>query len=1488
VTEAQPITRAPTPPNGILSRMLDRLFAAITSGPSLNCRPHASRQRLDLTQLGKLGDVGGAEVLARLLGPGMETKLVARVPQPPASAAGRLTAPVDAGGQGEPVENAPAPDEGAKSAAQRAWADQQSLLTKLRIIAEEARTYEDDTGVSVLAIGFPLLSVPAGTGGTGGRRGQTRRVLAPIAFIPVTLTTRTGASPSIEISCRKEDIDRVSPNEALLAWIAQQTGKAEPELFGDEEGADPWREICGLVAHVAGAFGLPLAPPFDGPAAPESLALVPAPRAEDETGAAIVPAAVLGLFPVANQGLLRDTQAMLDGERHAGPVESFLRADAALTAPRPDEPEPAAEEGRAKRARVYAEERLVAPADPCQGRAVAMAREAAALVVHGPPGTGKSQTITNIIGDSLARGERVLFVCDKRTALDVVYNRLEHLGLSSLCALIHDPQRDQRDLYMAIREQLEGLSEAKLHPRAQGSLAKADEELQQLHAELTRHHERLALAPGESGRSFHELVGEWLAIPEGATARLDAGLMGGLSLEIVEGCGMGLTDILRRAQEAAYPTNPWVGAAGIGLDAFLARPMDSVRESLRVDLEAAAVADATCDPEIPPFSVEMELAEQGVARESLAGMLAEVGAEPASVRTRWIGTDGPAIARARRATADAGPARKTMQESSLESELGMIVRERVPTAAEIAGQLGAIEAYLATARAWYGAVMIGRRGAAAKVLRGYGLPLTPEAGERVRVFLTTLRALLAGAALVESFGERPAGGLPDVAELEKLIGSHSRVLDLMGRVHEEPALRGLRGLVVAALAPAADAAGVDALVRGLRASPARAAALARLEAAMASEPLFSSRWVEAQRREFRGGGQACPVLEALRAALPTLEGVLRVGDGLARLPEAVRKAGEALVAASASAEQGIATLRRGALGAEIGRRLATDPELRNTDARRLETVFARVRELEGNKHTLVRDAVLHTWVSRQQARLLVGTGSRLNSAGAEVRRRLTVRGRRAMRLRQVLAMGRGTEGGDPIMDLRPVWMASPETVAQVFPREAIFDVVVFDEASQCRLEEALPVLTRARRVVIAGDPKQLPPTRFFEAAIAASDTDEIETDQQLFEAQQGEVEDLLGAALNLDIESCYLDVHYRSRNADLIAFSNTQFYSSRLQPIPAHPSNRAKTAPITLYRAGGVYDKRVNEVEADEVCRIVAELLKEPKPPSIGIGCFNLAQRDVIAEKLDDLGAADAEFGRRLATARERRGKASFEGLFIKNLENVQGDERDHIIISTTYGPDAKGRFYRRFGPLAMPGGGRRLNVLVTRARERVHLVTSIPAAVYTALPPVPTGQTAGGGWLLFAYLSYAEALEKAYQGPASLGPAPALDDASSEQTEGAVSIRPSRWPSRFAEALAGDLSARAGVGSQVYWGNDGFCVDVALRHPERPDDVTLGVLCDSSRYALADDPVEWDLFRTAVLEGQGWKLSRVWSPAFFRDASGLTDSLLTRAREVAAPTRQA
>lgn len=1661
--------------NGVLAKMLDRLFAAMVNGPSLNCRPHASRQRIDLSQLAKLKDVAPDETLRKLLGPYRQTRTAAKVPAPKRRRNG-ADAGKGANGAGEGVVEL-SPEE---KAALTAWEDQESVFRKLRVIVDDARTYEQDTGVHVLSLGFPLLSLPPNTFKSSARS-LTRRIIAPIAFIPVAVTVKQGAGRSVEIKCRGDGADLVTPNTALFAWLQQQTGKDLTESFPDEAGEVPWTEIRELVALVAKAAGVPM-PTFLDPAKqppkepseekapdepvdpePEHLSLVHAPRGDDESEGCILPAAVLGLYPMSNQGLLRDTQEMAAGELPGGPIASFLRHDALLDAPPPpaapgEPPAPAP-----KRTRTFAQERLIAAADPSQSRAVRLARECQGLVIHGPPGTGKSQTITNIIGDHLSRGQRVLVVCDKRTALDVVIDRLDRLGLRKLCALVYDPQRDRRELYKTIRQQLDGLPDLKTDARAEREVDRLDAELQGLHDELRKYTSALSDKDDRTGLSFHEAVGQWLAASAAQLPEIDEDLLATVTLELLQSHERELNDILDRAIECDYPHNPWRDAWGVTLSDYLARPMAEVREGMTECVGAAHEADATAHESIPPFAPALPLKDQAKARSALAkdlrkllaqvdsrvlnafadlfptmnnrGQIKESGvpieaaaqkvaeaqqsfasaqaspldaelaatasqdppgaadaaeslrvvrqyadayraaasryrfvasaapsARPATI-LHWLLRDPQAVARAKQRLADLEPIAQTIAGSRMDRSLWLQFQRQPFDLTQVVQWLGLMNAYLETASKWYAFLIRGPKKEAAPIAQFFGLALTPATAAQLRDFLTALRARMelktdledgvlpqplppfpTDEDLLATFTEHQAvvnatsGGqvaeagepvapelvaplIPkDAAAAAPLLGGYGLPLDqgpadrlvafLTGLYERLRCVELLRELSIRvetalpeddvlgkAVADAAaalkfvsdavanpsliclqnriapvmrDASLAPALFDGLDRSRARAIGIEKLEASLLGAKLFRPAWLESIDLRLRKGSLEAEAVQALNERLDSLEPVLRVARGLEALPESLRGSADALVAQSAPTEDALNLLRRSALAAEITARLKADPTLHEIDRQRMKTSFERYRTLDAKKREAVRDATLHQWVTRQKDRLLAATGSRLNAAGAELRRRLTIQGEHAMRLRQVIALGSRVEGGDPLFDLCPVWMASPETVAQLFPRQPIFDVVIFDEASQCRLEEGLPVLTRAKRVVIAGDPQQLPPTRFFESAVAESADEEIESDQQLFETRQGEIEDLLAAALNLEIQQSYLDVHYRSRNSDLIQFSNEHFYSSRLQPIPAHPSNRAPFAPITLYRADGTYEKRANEREAEQVCQIVADLLKRSDPPSIGIACFNLPQRDLIVERLDEMAIDDATFARRLAAARAREGSGAPEALFVKNLENVQGDERDHIIISTTYGPDPAGRFYRRFGPVGRPGGGRRLNVLVTRARQEVHLVTSVSATAYRTLPPVPAGQAPSGAWLLFAYLAYAEQLAEAYE-------AAGADAPQAEATEAGppkVVVRPTRSPSAFARALAERLADRRKLGSDVHWGNDGFSIDLALRHPARPDDFTVGVLCDGSRFAQAEDPVEWDVFRTGVLEDQGWTLHRVWTPHFFRDPEGNTRAL--------------
>ena len=1453
--------------NRILTKLLDRLFASLINGPSLNCRPHSSRQRVDLLQLAKLGDKTPEEILAALLGPDREIKITAKVPAVKLPTSSKTLA----------VETAPEEDDEdlapEQRAAQQAYRDQQTVLGKLRTIAEDARTYENDTGAHVLQIGFPLLSLPPGS---SGGFGVTRRILAPLAFISLSMTVKAGPTPTVVLECRNEGADLVVPNQALLSWLQQQSGKEVGELFSDETGEKPWAEIVSIAQRVCDLVQVELPRNFGGEGLPEEFRLAAAPRSDtDEVPRPVViPSAVVGLYPMANQGLLRDMQALVAGEPATGLIQSFVSLGASLE---PTSTTEADAEPIERRTRTFTDERLVSMADPCQARAVRLARTSSGLVIHGPPGTGKSQTIANVIGDHLARGERVLFVCEKRTALDVVLNRLSGMGLGALCGIVHDPQRDQRELYKSIREQLDALTELRTDASADGTLARIDGELQRIHSELTEYHRALMVRPHQDGLSFHELIGRWLS-SSASSADLDPKLLDRADYGLVEDHAQAISDLADRAARVDFPDNPWASAAGSTLEEYLAKPVEELRRAMHEVVAAAGTLDETRDPAIPPLAKDGDFAAVASSRARVAGELeAALGSTDAALRSRWSTADAGRIGQAHQQLSEVIRLSAEL-DTPLDGELRAIVADGVPRVAELAQQTVALQAYIASTKSFLGFLAFGKKSTATKVLAGYGQQLSLEAAVRVEKFLNLLRArLLARNALAQLAPEEALAALPDDEILRRAVQSHEVVLHFLKALHADPHAHDVAPRVQQALG---QGDGAPDLIRGLRATAERVRALEGLSARL-SNGLFHP---GARQKLLAAGfaGQALlPTLKQLHDRFDSLENVLRVRHGMEALPSSLRDAVQHLVKQNVSGEVAVAALRKASDGNEIARRLKTEKLLTLTDGQKLKGSFSRYQQLETQKRQLTRDAILHVWGKRQRERLLALTGSRLNSLGADLRRRLTTRGERAMRLRQVITVGQAIEGGDPLYDLRPVWMASPETVAQLFPRAPLFDVVIFDEASQCKLEEALPVLLRAKRVVIAGDPKQLPPTRFFESAVAASEDEEIETDQQLFESQQGEIEDLLAAALNIEIDECYLDVHYRSRNADLIQFSNSNFYSSRLQAIPGHPSNRTRYAPLTMYKVGGVYEKRANVTEAERVCQIVRDLLKRAEPPSIGIACFNVTQRDLILEKLELLAASDSEFGKAYAEARQRRRCGAFEGLFVKNLENVQGDERDHMIISTTYGPDAKGRFYRRFGPVGSAGGGRRLNVLVTRARDEVHLVTSIPEGIYRNLPPVPAGESPGGAWLLFAYLVYAEQLAEVYEQNHRL-----LEQAQAAH-EPIVNVRPSRFPSNFARQLAHQLYDNHRVGSDVHWGNDGFCVDLALHHPQRAEDVTIGVLCDLNRFEQASDPVEWEVFRTSVLESQGWTFNRIWTPHYFRDARSLIQGVLSDASTSTTATRE-
>lgn len=425
-----------------------------------------------------------------------------------------------------------------------------------------------------------------------------------------------------------------------------------------------------------------------------------------------------------------------------------------------------------------------------------------------------------------------------------------------------------------------------------------------------------------------------------------------------------------------------------------------------------------------------------------------------------------------------------------------------------------------------------------------------------------------------------------------------------------------------------------------------------------------------------------------------------------------------------------------------------------------------------------------------------------------------------------------------VQTLKPCFLVSPLAVSQYLPLELDFDIVVFDEASQVFPEDAIPAIRRGKQVIFAGDQKQLPPSNFFRAH--SQDDDNYNDDDDEPEDTLAGYESILDVAVGLvgaAFTETYLNVHYRSRDESLIRFSNHYFYEDRLLTFPSPTGAKGDSwdGMHDIYLPDGRYDAgatRTNREEAERVVDLVFEHIRtRPAGESLGVVALSRAQADLIDQLIEHRRLEQPDVDLWFADAVN-------EPFFVKNLENVQGDERDRIIISVGYGPTTgSGATPNRFGPLNLTGGERRLNVLVTRAKRRIDLVHSLRAQEITS--------ERAGPRLLKRYLEYAEAPHRALEGQTTVNP-----DAISE--------------SPFEESVAQALLAKGyKIARQV--GVAGYRIDLAI---EREDSggYDLGIECDGWRYHSAPAARDRDWQRQQVLEGLGWRIHRVWSTAWAKN----------------------
>ncbi|MFL1461630.1 DUF3320 domain-containing protein [Roseococcus sp. DSY-14] len=1288
--------------------------------------------------------------------------------------------------------------------------DDASLQAGLTEIFRAARANREEGGANTL-----FLTIGALVWRQKGREAPFR---APILLVPVVLER-----PSIRsgFSLRAHD-DETRLNSTLLEMLRQEFDIRFPTLEmerppEDESGAD--------VAAILDAFRTKVRD-IPGWEVAEDVALTNlsftkylmwkdlADRAEALRGSEVA-------------------QRLMDGPGTGGTAPAFGGEDGETVAP------PSLDEATAG---------LACPleSDSSQLRAVAAAASGRSFVLIGPPGTGKSQTIANIIASTLAQGRTVLFVAEKRAALEVVQRRLRQVGLGEFCLDLFS-SKTSKAAVLAQLDQAQQVREARAEHDWDTALAEAAALREELNGYVRALHQR-----GRNGWTPFRAMGHVLRAEGGAVPELR------LSWPDADAHDAGDYLRLRELVEDAAATLERMGglADAAPLAGVEATEWSPPWQSRVLDgaMAAAAALDA-----LPRLAAEASLAaglrDGGASRPALAALdaLAAVLLDRLAPEAGWaLGDDAAAIAEALREEAT-----RAARHAELRAGLSAKWRPEA-TGLPVAALRGE---WLAAAGKWVVARALAWRGLRKRLAGACDGPVPEDCGPdlgRLAEMAELEAASRAAGAPLSRLGPAWRGFGTDFARLDACIewarALRAAAASCAANPTELLELRaGLRLLVTEGADLLAPSGSIGAaLLRfrdALRAAEAALDALALESGADPRGVLDGSRtdWAGALAAHLRGWPPAAARLKDWTS----WRGIAQRAEA-AGLAPLIRALEDGRVAPADAARVFEANYARWWVGLAV----EASPRLRSFVAARHETRIARFRALDA--HLLALSTRL---VRARLAAGLPGEAEREGHPEYAVLKRELAKRRAHLPLRQLAArMPRA------LRRLTPCLMMSPLSVAQYLPADAEpFDLVVFDEASQIPTWDAVGALGRGRQAVVVGDPKQLPPTRFFERVLPEAEGGEgVETEVQ-------DLESILDECLGAGVPAVELLWHYRSRHESLIAFSNESYYGGRLVTFPSPMTEDA--AVSFRHVAGGVYARagaRTNQVEARavvaEALSVLRATLAGGPERSLGIVTFNAEQQALIENLLDEARRDDPALEPFFAEERA-------EPVLVKNLESVQGEERDVMLFSLTYGPDATGRVAMNFGPLNQAGGERRLNVAVTRAREAL--------VVFASLRPdqIDLARTAATGVAhLKRFLTFAQLGARAF---AVVPSAPGGEVESPFEAAVAERLRAKGWT----------VHAQVGV--------SGFRVDLGVVDPDRPGAYLAGVECDGATYHRGATARDRDRLRQAVLEGLGWHVLRVWSTDWWvnaaREAERLHAALeerLTasreRRREEAAPQAEA
>lgn len=1237
----------------------------------------------------------------------------------------------------------------------------------LKDLARKARLTQEETGANnlYLTLGTMLWD----------ERGKPGR--APLLLVPVKLTGGQGHRPyQIEVDQTRE----VQPNYCLVEKLRVMRGVDLPVLvtpFTDGSGID----VDAVLARLRG----------------DLLANALAEFQVDET-------AHLTLLQFSTLEMWRDLRDSWPTFLQRPVVEHlvetpglpFLDGIAAPVA------EAAAE------ATTY----LPIPADGSQIEAVRWAGAGKSFILEGPPGTGKSQTITNLVAHLLASGRRVLFVAEKQAALDVVKRRLDDVGLGDFSLDLHGRQQTATK----VRDQLGRALEASTSPSPTWDALRSTHRNR---TESLAHYPQLLHEAGPvdvSAWNAHQIVLE-LSETSGVTPvpTPRSVVNGNVALEELYGAAETLGSALSALGQPPASA-PWRLAGPVDPDAL-------DRDRVAVAMAQYWQADAALtDPASRALVAHALTGEQFTAaarwRESTQRGGAHSPQEARQLITgAWI--------------AEAHAALQTVARFRSEN-LGLLAPFR-PSAVML--DLGTLLHRSAAADGkWFG-----KKRARLAIITELGPYLVPGVTLAPGDLGEALRRLSALVARLDQMRQQVAGlaavGAP--ATFNPLDDQHAAA-------HQQQVESWLAAHALAQSFAHDEA--LDRLAPQILESPAgqpgwfidrMGQAWAELTSALGSTVSDVQFWAGERSRDeavivdgpaWRQDGDHQGFIQLSRW--------LRVRHALGRIIDWGVTGIEAPVrGGELNGPDVAAAVRLGVTAAVLEERLAStglvgfDGQQRS----RLTTEFL------GSSNE-VRRQMVHELPARIITQRTFDATQRVGMV-ADLQQQLNRR-RGGMTIRQLM-----DNFGEVITQITPCFLMSPSSVARFLPPDSVeFDVVVFDEASQIRVPDAIGAMGRGKSVIIVGDSQQMPPTSMFAVSNTTDDDEPLDDDMLPVPT---DMESILTEGVESRLPRLLLSWHYRSRDESLIAFSNRTYYDNRLSSFPTPPQQDAESA-VSLRNVHGTWEgghrgaARVNRAEAEAIVAEITALLAADAARTIGVVTFNTQQRDLVLDQLESL----QETNPLLAEALNR----DDEPLIVKNLENVQGDERDVILFSLAFAKNEKGRVPLNWGPLTRTGGEKRLNVAITRARQQVTVFSSFE----------PHELDLGGSTSLgLAHLKdYLQAARSGVESAAVAARAPMRD--------------------RHLDQIAARLG-EAGLEVRERVGLSDFAVDLAVRSGNGP---WLAVLLDGPIWAARQSVGDREgLPRTVLQASMGWsEVLRVWLPTWVRDADREVHRIVERARELA------